>query len=1075
MERLSERKFLTSQVDWVKKESKTQANNFAELSQRVAQLEKSEKELKIVEKILQHRIAMEKFITSISTSFMNLPSDKINIGINRSLKIIGNFAEVDRSCVFQFYDNGKKMDNTHEWCAKGIGRQMQNLKGLLTDDFPWSIKKIKKFETIHVPSLIELPAKARAEKKSFQIQGIKSLIIVPMVYGNSSIGFLRFDSIRREKTWLEDDIRLLKMVSKIFVNALMFKKVGEELKESEEKYRTLFDTMVQGVVCQNADGEITSANPAAQRMLGLTLNQMQGRTPMDPRWKAIHEDGSDFTGETHHAMIALKTGKEVKNVVMGVFDPEKEESRWINVHSIPQFIPGEDKPNKVCTTFEDITERRHVEVLLKRSEDRLSETQRVASIGNWDWNLQTNELYWSPENYRIFGFSQMEFSPSVEKFLDTVHPDDREFVKKSIDDALNMKKSYDIDMRIIRSDGIERIVRAKGEVFFDDSGKPIKMFGTVQDITEWKQSEARLKHSEEKYRDLFENANDVICIIDSDLKYKDVNKKTEEMLGYTRDEMLNMTVFDIIPAEQIPISEIEFNKLIKEGSYEKFVGKARTKDGRLIDVEVSSSAIKDGDKIIGSRDIIRDITERMLIEEALREREEQYRNIIEYSNDMIWILDPEGNFQFFNKRSEEMSGHRLEDWKAKSFIPLIIEDDLPNAIEVFHKTMSGQPQQYEVSIKKIDGSILILSVNTAPIYSKGNVVGSVSFGRDITQRKRAEEELRKRDRQQKAILNNIPDMAWLKDKESRYIAANEAFAASCGVSPEELVGKTDLDLWPKDLAEKYRDDDRDVMESGKQKQLEEPLTNIEGKKTWVETIKTPIYNDEGEVIGTTGIAHDITVRKKAEEQIEKSLREKEVLLREVYHRVKNNMQIITSLLRLQSRYIKEEEYREMFKESQSRIKSMSLVHEKLYQSKNLARIDFKEYVGDMVKDLFQSYGANKGNIALNIDVKKTSLGIDSAIPCGLIINELVTNSLKYAFPEGRKGEIKISLRSPYKKAIELVVADNGIGIPEDVDFKRTKSLGLHLVTMLAENQLHGDIKLNRSKGTEFIIKFKKVK
>ena len=200
-----------------------------------------------------------------------------------------------------------------------------------------------------------------------------------------------------------------------------------------------------------------------------------------------------------------------------------------------------------------------------------------------------------------------------------------------------------------------------------------------------------------------------------------------------------------------------------------------------------------------------------------------------------------------------------------------------------------------------------------------------------------------------------------------------------------------------------------------------------------------------------------------------------MLLSEIYHRVKNNMQIIISLLRLQSRQVKEEKYREMFKESQNRILSMSLVHEKLYQSKDLTQIDFNEYISDLIKGLFQSYGANKSNIALKIDVKTILLGIDYAIPCGLIINELVTNSLKYAFPDGREGEIKISLHSPGENMIELIVRDNGIGIPEDMDFKQTKTLGLHLVTMLAENQLHGNIKLNRSKGTEFIMKFKEVK
>ncbi len=210
----------------------------------------------------------------------------------------------------------------------------------------------------------------------------------------------------------------------------------------------------------------------------------------------------------------------------------------------------------------------------------------------------------------------------------------------------------------------------------------------------------------------------------------------------------------------------------------------------------------------------------------------------------------------------------------------------------------------------------------------------------------------------------------------------------------------------------------------------------------------------------------------AEEKIKNSLKEKEVLLREIHHRVKNNMQIISSLLMLQSQYVKDKKDADIFIDSQNRIVSMSLVHEKLYQSHDLARIDFKEYIEDMAAGLFQSYGIDTGKIALNISVESISLPIDSAIPCGLIINELVTNSLKYAFPGARNGEINIFIRSSGNNMIEIVVSDNGIGLPKDLDFRKTESLGLHLVTILAENQLHGEIALDQNKGTNFHIRFR---
>lgn len=205
-------------------------------------------------------------------------------------------------------------------------------------------------------------------------------------------------------------------------------------------------------------------------------------------------------------------------------------------------------------------------------------------------------------------------------------------------------------------------------------------------------------------------------------------------------------------------------------------------------------------------------------------------------------------------------------------------------------------------------------------------------------------------------------------------------------------------------------------------------------------------------------------------RLEESVKEKEVLLKEIHHRVKNNMQIISSLLNLQSAHTKDKTLRKMFEEAQNRIRSMRLIHEKLYQSKELGHIDFKEYLKALTTDLVRSFGVNTDNIAIVIIAENILLDIDTAIPCGLIINELVSNSLKYAFPDGRKGEIMVALE-PVEGSIELRVADNGVGIPEGLDIKNTRSLGLRLVTILAEDQLQGSITLKRDYGTEFCITF----
>lgn len=334
---------------------------------------------------------------------------------------------------------------------------------------------------------------------------------------------------------------------------------------------------------------------------------------------------------------------------------------------------------------------------------------------------------------------------------------------------------------------------------------------------------------------------------------------------------------------------------------------------------------------------------------------------------------------------------------------------------------------------------------------------------------RAEETLRESEERYRRLVEYSPDGIMVHNLHE-LVFANMAVSKILGAAnPEELVGKPIIEIIHPDYREIVEERLR-IEEEGKAVPLiEETFLRLDGTPIDVEVMSIPC-NYRGKLY-VHSVVRDITERKKADEQISSSLKEKEMLLREIHHRVKNNMQVISSLLSLQSEQIKDKNYLEMFKDSKNRVLSMSLVHENLYQSKDLAKIDFNAYIKDLANNLLQSYGMT-GKIAFNINVDEVSLGVDSAIPCGLIINELITNSLKHAFPNGREGEIKIIILKTNENEMELIVGDNGVGMPEGIDFRKTESLGLHLVTMLAENQLNGTINLNRNKGTEFKIEFK---
>jgi two-component sensor histidine kinase len=219
------------------------------------------------------------------------------------------------------------------------------------------------------------------------------------------------------------------------------------------------------------------------------------------------------------------------------------------------------------------------------------------------------------------------------------------------------------------------------------------------------------------------------------------------------------------------------------------------------------------------------------------------------------------------------------------------------------------------------------------------------------------------------------------------------------------------------------------------------------------------------------LQQEILERKKGETQIRASLREKEVLLNEVHHRVKNNLQIVSSLLALQGARTDDERFADVMKDSQNRIRSMSMIHEQLYSSKNLSKIDFSHYVKNLIRTLLESYSHMRSMVALDLRLDEVNLGVDTALPCGLIINELVSNCLKHAFPENRKGKVVVKLRRRQPNVYELSIADDGIGLPEEINYHQAESLGLKLVTNLAESQLGGRLGIKVAGGTAVKIVF----
>lgn len=312
------------------------------------------------------------------------------------------------------------------------------------------------------------------------------------------------------------------------------------------------------------------------------------------------------------------------------------------------------------------------------------------------------------------------------------------------------------------------------------------------------------------------------------------------------------------------------------------------------------------------------------------------------------------------------------------------------------------------------------------------------------------------------------DIILLADRDHRIIEANERACAAYGYAREELLGKYTPDLRPPQVRPDFESTIREAERRGGL--VFETLHQRRDGTIFPVEVSLRVFEIEGEK-HFQAIIRDITERKKAEEQAKAALNEKEVLLREIHHRVKNNMQIISSLLSLQAQSLPDPEIKSMFRESQDRIRTMALVHEKLYQTKDLSRIDFAEYIRSLAAYLFRTYLTEAGRVQLKTDMDKTFLDINTSIPCGLIVNELVSNALKHAFPDERKGEIAIELRESEGGTLRLTVRDNGIGFPEGADLRTTDTLGLQIVTLLVD-QIDGKIDVKRDHGAVFTVTFR---
>jgi PAS domain S-box-containing protein len=460
------------------------------------------------------------------------------------------------------------------------------------------------------------------------------------------------------------------------------------------------------------------------------------------------------------------------------------------------------------------------------------------------------------------------------------------------------------------------------------------------------------------------------------------------------------------------------------------------------------------------------VTERKRAEDALRESEEKYRILVERSNDGIVIIQ-DGIIKFANTHLAQLWGGNVEGLLETPIIHHIHPDERDKVMGRYKRRLDREntPPIYETILLRKDGTAIYIEINAGVINYNGKPADLVMI-RDITERKRTDEALQKSAQQYHTILQTTLDGFWILDLQGHFIDVNEAYCRIIGYSREELLGMTIRDVESLETDPELRQHFQNIIDNGYDF-FETRHRRKDGRNIDVEA-SVKYLPDEGKLVV---FLRDITQRKKTEESLRASLDEKTILLHEVHHRVKNNLQIVSSLLNLQATRIKNRETIEALRETGNRIQSMALLHETLNISGNLSRVNFSTYIKNICFHIFSSYGSKAENIKLENKITDILVDLDQAVPCGLIINELVSNALKHAFPEGRKGRITVELQALPDDQIMLTVADDGIGLPPGLDIGQTETLGLKLVTILTE-KLKGIVEIIRAPGTTFHIVFK---
>jgi PAS domain S-box-containing protein len=577
--------------------------------------------------------------------------------------------------------------------------------------------------------------------------------------------------------------------------------------------------------------------------------------------------------------------------------------------------------------------------------------------------------------------------------------------------------------------------------------------------------ERALRKSEERFRQVVEAAPNAMVMINQKGLIEMVNPQAERVFGYDRQELLGQPIEVLVP-ERFRRAHPGLRGSFFANPVSRPMGIGRDlyglkKDGSEFPIEIGLNPIEteEGTMVLSA---IVDITSRKRLEA-------RFRQVVESAPNAIVMINAAGNIEMVNTQAERVFGYERAEMLGAS-IEILVPERFRKAHPGLRGSFFANPVSRPMGVGRDlyglrkDGSEFPIEIGLNPIETdEGTMVLSAIV--DISARKRLEDRFRQ-------VVESAPNAMVMINRRGDIEMVNAQTEGLFGYTRSELLGQPIELLVP----ERFRKAHPGLRGTFFEGPVSRPMgagrdlfgLKKDGTEFPIEIGLNPIETDAGSMVLSAIV--DISDRKHKEDSIHAALKEKDVLLGEIHHRVKNNLQIVHSLLDLQSNNISDQVVLSMLRESQNRIRSMALIHQTLYQSKDFARVDFRAFLDSLAPTLISSYGVRADRVSLILNATEVQLPINAAIPCGLVVNELISNALKHAFPGDAHGEISVDLSSGSPTTVVLAVSDNGVGISEEFDMAQTATLGLQLVTMLAD-QLGGKLEVQRRNPTRFTLCF----